>query len=87
MEGFAHAGSSSKIHLESLHRLLPEGIMTAAGQVVRAIFEQVHPGRGYTYKDSPKIKKFPTADLIYDYPTADLIYVGDPFIQTVKRGK
>jgi hypothetical protein len=23
----------------------------------------------------------------YDYPTADLIYVGDPFIQTVKRSK
>ena len=58
MEGFAHAGSSSKIHLESLHRLLPEGIMTAAGQVVRAIFENVLPGRGYTYKDSPRIKKF-----------------------------
>jgi hypothetical protein len=58
VEGFAHAGSSSKIHLESLHRLLPEGIMTAAGQVVRAIFENVLPGRGYTYKDSPRIKKF-----------------------------
>ena len=32
--------------------------MTAAGQVVRAIFEDIHPGRGYTYKDSPKIKRF-----------------------------
>jgi hypothetical protein len=58
VEGFAHAGSSSRIHLESLHRLLPEGIMTAAGQVIRAIFEHVHPCCGYTYKDSPRIKKF-----------------------------
>jgi hypothetical protein len=32
--------------------------MTAAGQVVQAIFEHVHPCRGYTYKDSPRIKKF-----------------------------
>jgi hypothetical protein len=46
VKGFAHAGSSSK------------GIMTAAGQVVQAIFQHVHPCRGYTYKDSPRIKNF-----------------------------
>jgi hypothetical protein len=33
--------------------------MTAAGQVVRAIFEHVHSCRGYAFKDSPRIKKFP----------------------------
>ena len=59
---FAHAYSSAKVHLESLHRLLPEGIMTSAGQLVRAFFEYLYPGRGYTYKDSPRIKKVAPRD-------------------------
>jgi hypothetical protein len=52
-----HAYSSSK---KNSHGILaaasfaPDGEMTAAGQVIRAIFEDVHPGRGNSCKDCPR---------------------------------
>ena len=44
LEGFVHDGSSNRIRQTSLQRLLPEGQMTGAGEVIQAIFEYVRPG-------------------------------------------
>ena len=57
-DGFVHDGSSNQIRLTSLQRLLPEGKMTGAGEVIRTVFEEVHPGRGKNYMDCPKIRTF-----------------------------
>ena len=39
-DGFVHDGSSNQIRLTSLQRLLPEGKMTGAGEVIRTVFEE-----------------------------------------------
>ena len=58
LEGFVHDGSSSQIRLTSLKRLLPEGRMTAAGQILQTMFEAIRPGSGRCYMDYPKIRTF-----------------------------
>ena len=58
LEGFVHDASSNRIRLTSLKRFLPEGRMTAAGQILQTIFEAIRPGRGKCYLDYPKIRTF-----------------------------
>ena len=58
LEGFVHDGSSNKITLNSLKRLLPEEEMTDAGEIIKTLFEEVKPGRGNNFKDCPKIRTF-----------------------------
>ena len=58
LEGFVHDGSSNKITLNSLKRLLPEGEMTDAGEIIKTLFDEVKPGRGNNFKDCPKIRTF-----------------------------
>ena len=58
LDGFVHDGSSDSIRLKSLKRLLPEGRMTAAGQILQTMFEAIRPGRGKCYLDYPKIRTF-----------------------------
>ena len=58
LEGFVHDGSSSQIRLTSLKRLLPEGRMISAGQILQTMFEAIRPGRGKCYMDYPKIRTF-----------------------------
>jgi TolA-binding protein len=58
LEGFMHDGSSNRIRLKSLKRFLPEGRMTAAGQILQTKFDAIHPGRGKCYMDYLTIRTF-----------------------------
>jgi hypothetical protein len=59
VEGFVHA--STHIRLGSLKRVLPEKLVTHAGEIMDAAFEEVKPGRagpGNNYMSHPTIKAF-----------------------------
>ena len=56
LEGFVHA--STPIRLGSLQRVLPEKLVTQAGEIMEAAFEEVKPGPGIHYMSHPTIKAF-----------------------------
>ena len=56
LEGFVHA--STLIRLGSLKRVLPEKLVTQAGEIMDAAFEEVKPGPGKNYMYHPTIKAF-----------------------------
>ena len=56
LEGFVHA--STLIRLGSLERVLPEKLVTHAGEIMDAAFEEVKPGPGNNYMSHPTIKAF-----------------------------
>jgi hypothetical protein len=56
LEGFVHA--STLIRLGSLTRVLPEGLMTDAGEIIQVSFEEVKTGSGKHYMWHPAIKAF-----------------------------
>jgi hypothetical protein len=56
LDGFVHA--STLIRLGSLKRWLPEKLVTHAGEIMDAAFEEVKPGPGNNYMSHPTIKAF-----------------------------
>ena len=57
-EGFVHDGSSNKIRMGTLKRVLPEKVVSEAVEIIQATFEEIHPGRGNHYAEHPIIKKY-----------------------------
>ena len=55
--GFVHDSSSNRIRLGCLKRVLPEKPFSDTGEIIKAAFEAIHPGRGNTYTEYAIIKK------------------------------
>ena len=58
IEGFVHDGSSNRIRLGCLKRVMPEKPKSGTGEIIQAAFEAIHPGRGNAYTEHLIIKKY-----------------------------